>query len=381
MHLLWLTENYPPQGGGMAESCDRIVRGLRGTGARVDVVHLSRARSAPLVEEQEGGRYTAWPVGEDAGHDLHLLWQALDRDPDLTAATHLVAFGGALPIFAAPVLAAWLALPLITHLRGNDFDSAVLSPRRRPALMEALERSACVCVVSSEKVAKVERLVPGVRVQWTPNGIDLERFSILDSDARAGERWRAAEVENGRRVLALFGQLKRKKGVPFLLEALEHSGVAARTHLLVAGDPDVETRQALARSSAPHTELPFLQRYELLPYYSASDLVCIPSFYDGMPNVLLEAAALGVPVMGSSAGGMPDVIAEHESGYLFAAGDADECAQTLRRALAAPAGEPARLAARAREVVVDRFDAAAELRRHLEVLASTGRRSAPSPAP
>ena len=66
---LWLTETYPPSRGGMAESCDRIVRSLRAAGVTVDVGHLVRRLGASArFEEQEGGRYWAWPIEDDPAH-------------------------------------------------------------------------------------------------------------------------------------------------------------------------------------------------------------------------------------------------------------------------------------------------------------------------
>ncbi len=365
LRLLWVTENLPPEGGGMAESCDRIVRSLRAAGAWVDVLHLSRRTADPVDVEQESGRLLRRPIGADAAHDLNVVWAGLSRDPELAGATHLVAFGGALPLFAAPVLAAWLELPLVTLIRGNDFDAAVFSPRRREALREAIERSARVCAVSSDKVARIERLYPGATVEWTPNGIDLTRFEPLDEDREAARRWRSATVEPGRRVLGLFGQLKRKKGAELFLDALADSGVADRVHLLVAGELEPETAERLPGAV---TTLPFLDRYDLLPYYLACDLVALPSIYDGMPNVLLEAAALGIPVLGSTAGGVPDLVESGRSGLLFPAGDSGACAEALRLAVGLSDEELERLGAAARELVRERFHHRAEADRYVAAL-------------
>src|SRR4051794_9879836 len=98
MRLLWVTENYPPSRGGMAQSCDRIVRGLRGAGVEVDVAHLSR-RPVPFSAGDElGGRLFTVPLGEDPEHALRLLWTRLNR-----SYTHVVAFGGTYPLLVAPV--------------------------------------------------------------------------------------------------------------------------------------------------------------------------------------------------------------------------------------------------------------------------------------
>ena len=133
-------------------------------------------------------------------------------------------------------------------------------------------------------------------------------------------------------MLGLFGQLKAKKGGVFLLDALQRSGVADQFHLLLAGwmEPDMEAW--LAGHEIDHTVLPFLDRYELLPWYAACDWIAIPSFYDGLPNVLVEAAALGIPMVASRVDGMADVLSDGETAFLFAPGDEARCAWALQRA-------------------------------------------------
>src|SRR5205085_1366985 len=123
----------------------------------------------------------------------------------------------------------------------------------------------------------------------------------------------------GRRTIGLFGQLKRKKGALELIEAILESGEAARFHLLCAGEIEPEVQAILhgARDELSSTVEPPLDRYELLGRYPACDLVALPSHYDGTPNVLLEAGALSVPVLSSTAGGMGDLLREGEHGFLF----------------------------------------------------------------
>ena len=83
------------------------------------------------------------------------------------------------------MLAAWLGVPLVTLIRGNDFDAAVFSIRRRPVLDDALARSAIVCAVSQDKVEKIAALHPGVRVRRIPNGIELADWTLTRSDRAA----------------------------------------------------------------------------------------------------------------------------------------------------------------------------------------------------
>ena len=115
--------------------------GCAGAGCTVDVLHfMPQPRGRPwAIETQAGGRYLACPIEDDPAHALNRAWstlQAASAEP----ITHVVAFGGSRPIMAGPVFAAWLGVPLITLIRGNDFDAAVFSTRRRPILDEALAR-------------------------------------------------------------------------------------------------------------------------------------------------------------------------------------------------------------------------------------------------
>src|SRR3954470_23537142 len=97
VRALWLTENYPPDRGGMAWSCDRIVRNLRRSGVLVDVACFGRA-VAPgaewTTEGREGGVELRGPASGDAGHASALLWGDVHRRHGATPYTHVVAFGG-----------------------------------------------------------------------------------------------------------------------------------------------------------------------------------------------------------------------------------------------------------------------------------------------
>jgi len=376
----------------MAESCDRIVRSLRAAGITVDVGHLVRRLGASArFEEQEGGRYWAWPIEDDPAHALNLAWNAVSRvgrerrssllGGEVAPLTHVVAFGGYLPLLAGPIFAAWLGVPLVTLIRGNDFDANLFTPRRRDVLGEALARAALVCAVSQDKVERIAALHPGRRVVRVPNGIDLERFAPLPSDRVRAEAWRAANVASGRRVLGLFGQLKRKKGGAFFLDALRRSGRAGDVHVLLSGwiDPDMEAWLADHGEGISVSVEPFADRYELIHRYLACDVIVLPSFYDGMPNVMVEAAALGVPLMASRVGGMADWLEDDRTALLFEPGDDSGCSWAIERAVAWPASRLESLGAAARELAERELDQRVEAARYAELLAETLPTSAPTP--
>ena len=378
---LLLTENFPPGRGGMAQSCDRIVRALRGSGVSVDVAHFSARASDLQITQQSGGRLFTCPVEADPGHAINLLWNALEQSAE--PPTHVVAFGGLLPLLAAPAFAAWLQQPLIVLLRGNDFDTGIVSLRRGWVLRDALARACRVGVVTQDHQRKVAALFPATPVQWIPNSIDANEWQLHDFDRQRAQAWRQATVASGRRVIGLFGQLKQKKGGTLLLEALRQSGDAARIHLLVVGDiePAMQAPLAAATEFAGVTHIPFVDRFELLPWYAACDLLALPSHYDGMPNVVLEAAALGIPLLASNVGGMADLLIDGDNALTFAPGDLHQCRQALRRAAELPDATLRRMGERLQAEVLSRFRPQDELSGYRKLLQETARPLATQPIP
>ncbi|HEX6095722.1 MAG TPA: glycosyltransferase family 4 protein [Thermoanaerobaculia bacterium] len=356
MRLLILTETHPPDRGGMSESCDRILRGLAREGVGLDVVHFDRRASRFDRRMTSSGSLLRVPPEADAAHLMNLVWNRIEG----IESTHVVAFGGTLPLLGAPVFAAWLRRPLVTMIRGNELDAGLFDPRRRPMLDDALRRASAVCTVTTAHAEKIAALHEGIAPHVVSNGIDFDLWQAAPADFARAESIRA--VAGGKRILGLFGHLKSKKGLPFFVDALVRSGLAEEFHLLLAGELDTPIE------GVAHTLLPVMDRYELIPYYLASDLMVLPSHYDGFPNVLIEAMALARPLLASTAGGMRDVLADGEEAFLFAPGDAHACREAIVRAARAGDDELRRMGAAAEAVARRRCDARDETRRYLEVL-------------
>ncbi len=313
----------------MAQSCDRIVHNLRQKGVIIDIIHFSNRRNSFLSEKQVNGTYTACSIDEDISHSLNLLNNFLLSQKENPKYDYIVAYGGYLPVFCVPIFSKWLEIPQITLIRGNDFDSAIFTPKRRDYLMESIENSEVTFTVDSTKQWKIQKLFPHKRVEFVANGINTLEWYAGKSDKKNAKAWREKNLPSGKKLIGLFGHLKAKKGIDFFIESIRISQQTKKIHLLIVGELPKETKDLLNLSEISFSHYEFMDKYELLSYYPACDAIAIPSFYDGMPNVLLEAGALGIPFIAANIDGIKDVLTDEKHGFLFSAGNIHECSHKL----------------------------------------------------
>jgi glycosyltransferase involved in cell wall biosynthesis len=102
---------------------------------------------------------------------------------------------------------------------------------------------------------------------------------------------------------------------------------------------------------------------ELRDWYAASDVVVLPSYHEGLGKVLLEAQAMGRPVVAYASGGIPDVVVNGQTGLLVRTGDRHALTSALEYLLTHPAGRRS-MGVAAREFVARNFSIAALLDRH-----------------
>jgi glycosyltransferase involved in cell wall biosynthesis len=361
--ILWLTENYPPQRGGMAQSCDRIIDGLRKEGLIIDIVHFIERGIPFQTIQQINGTYTSIPFKESESHTLNLAWNHLQNKQ----ISLLVCFGGYLSVVAAPVFAKWLGVPLVTMIRGNDFDTSIFTPRKRDMLKDLFESSSIVCSVTTDKKEKIEKYFKIKEVEYIPNGIDLSAWQPSRSELDFATKWKA-ENASEKRVLGVFGQLKAKKGIDFLIQAIASVSHPERTHVLLIGEIAEETIQLLQDSEIAFSHYSFMDRYELMPYYLCCDAMAIPSYYDGMPNVLLEAGALSIPVLASKVGGMQDLIENEVDGWLFEPGDLTSCRAVLHHFLTCTKDEHRAMGKQLQAKISNNFTSKQEAQRYEKLL-------------
>jgi glycosyltransferase involved in cell wall biosynthesis len=235
---------------------------------------------------------------------------------------------------AAVLLGRAFNKPVVVKVHGSDLNvQANLGAAR--AMMRALLPRADAMVSVSRALADVLRSlgVPAGRIALVPNGVDESLFYPRDKAAMRRELGLPA----GGKLVVFVGRLEPQKGVGELLDAFER--VRARhpgARLALVGEgvsrPEVDRRRAaLGDALVAPGERPFA---EVPRWMGAADLVALPSWMEGTPNVLLEALASGRACVASDVGGIPDVLADPRSGVVHRARDVASLADALDRALA-----------------------------------------------
>ena len=361
MAILWITEHYYPNQGGMAQSCDRIVAGLRELGLCIDVIHLAKSCRRRTLGNPEQGEDRCWPLGDNPSHGLNLLWNWLEQNDANKKYQKIVAYGTHYALVSAQNFSAYFDLPLYSFVRGNDFDSAVFDSKRRTLIESLYHASETVFCVSKDKQRKISKLFKGVNSTWVANGIDLSQWQVMPSHKKSLAKIKA-NFPVAKKVIGLFGHIKDKKGGVLLLETIKLANLTEQLHLLIVGELDPPTQAILdiIDANISYTLLPFTERNQLIPYYLSCDCIAIPSFYDGMPNVMLEASALGVPILCTKVGGMDDILTHAETAIMFEPGDKSVLHQLLEFVAFSDGKQLTELGKNAQQLITEQYQAKAE---------------------
>lgn len=189
------------------------------------------------------------------------------------------------------------------------------------------------------------------------SGVDLERFR---PDPEARSRLRKAHGIPDDAVVCLFlGRFTADKGVFDLVRAFALCGEENPKLWLVLAGPDEEgVSQQLRSVLIGETSRRMLVRgFTHTPehYLAAADFLCLPSYREGFSMVVIEAAAAGIPTIGSRIYGVSDAIIENETGLFVSPGDVPQLASALSR-LAKDGALRARLALTGRMRVEKEFN-------------------------
>ncbi len=164
------------------------------------------------------------------------------------------------------------------------------------------------------------------------SGVDADRFRP-DAAARAAIRLELS-IPPSALVFLFVGRLNRDKGVLDLASAFESIARERDDVFLVIVGPDEEclAPEVRDRCAKAATRVRFVSWTEVPErYMAASDIFCLPSYREGFGSVVIEAAATGLPAIGSRIYGIMDAIQDGSTGLLFAAGNVPEFTAAMMR--------------------------------------------------
>jgi glycosyltransferase involved in cell wall biosynthesis len=217
-------------------------------------------------------------------------------------------------------------------------DHAREFPDKRRYMLAERAMSLCayrVVGVSDHTSANLERYekIATAKIETIPNGIDGSAFDIaVDRQAKRRELGLPADAL----VLGIGVRLSDQKGIAYLLQAMpEIVARVPRAVLVVAGEGPLEhDLKAQAERLALGSHVTFVgPRLDVPELLKVFDLYVLPSLWEGLPMVLLEAMAAGCPVVATSVGGVPSAIESGVNGLLVPPRDPAALARALVRVL------------------------------------------------
>lgn len=367
------TAYFEPEYSGAALQAMTLAKELRRRGHHVEFV-TNRWAGLSQTTVVDGFAVKRIEPGHMRKHREFRLWfnlaryaWARRRDFDILH-SHGAYFTNA---FIGP-LARMLGLKSLIKASLADDDLQGLSGSLVGWVHRAMLRSIDVCVAISEDLIREFRTggLPPQKIHHVPNGVDTECFHRVGAAEAA--RVRAELGLPPDQPIALYvGVLDQRKNISWLAEHWVANNAFGTGALLLAVGPQGRDdiagalRARVAELARLHPHLVRLADFHanVAPYYQCADVLVLPSAKEGLPNVVLEAMACGLPCVAARASGSRELIREDETGRTYTPDDIGEFAQALRHCLSAEAaafGENARQLALSRYsigAIADRYEA------------------------
>ncbi len=302
--------------------------------------------------------------------NLRFLWRlgrrlALDP-PDLVHLNCCLSPRGVWRDLAVAIAARAAGTPIVVQYHGSLPDVVPRLPTPSRAALRRLMRLASLNIgVTAVSKQLLNRFCPATEAAFVPNFIE-EAWTLRSRSA--------ANVSHPRRIRSIYvGRLSRDKGTPELLRSI---AALPDVDFELVGPVVDEVTDLLEGAPTNAVATGPLPRERVLEKLLTSDLFVFPSRREGFPYALLEAMAVGLPVVASRVGAVSDMIGEGQGGFLVEPGDATALTKSIER-LAADRGTRLRMGAHNRAVCAARFTAPVVE----DLLAGLYRRVTSSPAP
>lgn len=318
---------------------------LEGRRRRLDNLNIEHPRYwfLPGMLRSSSGRFYRWSVRKT--FEKHVS----EFKPDIVFTQWAYPDG-----WAAVKLGHAAGLPVVLQVLGSDVLLLHEHPGRKGGTLAALKEADGIWAVSQDLARNLEQLgVAADRIRVIYDGVDPKVFQPGDQqDAR-----KRLGLDPDKKIILFVGNLAPVKALDKLLlacEQLKNEGIGFHAAIIGQGElKEALEQQRQGLSCREQVKFYGSMPQDTLPdWYRAVDVFVLPSYSEGVPNVLLEASACGLPYVASNVGGIPE-IAERGNGTLVPSGDVPALAAAIRQTLSQP--KPAAIHARTRAECIDDF--------------------------
>ncbi len=340
MRILIINSEYPPIGGGAGNASANLARAMAQQGHEI-MVMTAQFADLPRSEVKEGVQVERI--------------NALRRRADRSSPTEQISFifGGTfgairlvntwqpdiiLAFFGVPsgvigLCLRWLKrIPYVVSLRGGDvpgfrpYDFAVYHRLAGPFLRVVWHRAGAVVANSLGLKNLAANFDRQAQIEVIPNGVNPHQFSPVERD------WNSPK-------LLFVGRIVYQKGLDILFHALSNLVDLPWEITLVGDGPEFAKLKFLAAQFGLKDRLTFVgwrHNHELIEHYQAANIFINPSRHEGMPNAVLEAMSMALPVIATQISGNEELVIPDETGILIPTDDQDALAQALRVLISDP---------------------------------------------
>ncbi|MFB0559692.1 MAG: glycosyltransferase family 4 protein [Candidatus Lokiarchaeia archaeon] len=335
--ILQVSPYFLPYTGGSERYCQQLSKHLAERGHKLHVITSKLKADSDINEKKDGYHIHRCPCAgiiwrvNPATFIMHKLLKA---KADIIHA-HSYIF---LTSNQAALTKKLTRIPFLLHLHGgidfspltNDFSTRFKLYFKKSLYDRTLgkwtvQAADAVASVSKRDIELAKQLwdLDKEKLYWVPNAVNLDKFN------------RNSCNENKDPLNVVFiGRLEAWKGaITFLEVAKLVRKERDDVNFLMIGDGSLKNyilnntvnAHVKALGQIPHTMIPNI--------LSEASVLVLPSYIEGLPTVCLEALASKVPVVASKVGGIPEVIRDGETGFLFSSGNAHLCAKKVLRLL------------------------------------------------
>ncbi|MBO5031545.1 MAG: glycosyltransferase family 4 protein [Lachnospiraceae bacterium] len=321
MNILVVSHEYPPVGGGGANACLFLTKGYVQKGHKVTIVTVwySGLKEYEVVDGVEIFRVRSKRAHKEHCSFLEMLSYILKALPIADRLQKEKKFEVCQVFFGIPSgLIGWFLkkkykLPYVIRFGGGDIPGfqerfTIVYKLIGPAI-KTIWKNAAALVANSQGLKDMAlKFFDKKEIGIIYNGVDTEVFYPLEKAERD-------EIH-----ILFVSRLIERKGLQYIIPQLNdiQNHVDKKIKLLIVGDgPYRETLEQLAEENHVQKLVQFVgqkDKSEIVPYYQDADLFILPSAREGMPNVVLEAMACGLPIIMTPCEGSKELV--EDNGYI-----------------------------------------------------------------